>query len=74
MYRIKGCGYQCKKVVTLSKHINTKHTKKKRMVFDEECETLIDMLKQVSENIIIVNMKKKNQRKRKERRQGNKRR
>ena len=65
MYHCKDCGYQCKKEVTLNKHINTKHTKQKCKVCDEECETSIEMLKHVAENIIIVKMKASKKEKRK---------
>ena len=43
-------GYQCKKEVTLNKHINTKPTKQKCKVCDEEFETSIEMFKHVAEN------------------------
>ena len=49
MYHCKESIYQCKKEVTLKKHINTKHTKKKCKVCDQDFETSIEMSKHVSE-------------------------
>ena len=49
IYHYKECTYQCKKEVTLKKHINTKHTKQKCKVCDQDFETSIEMLKHVAE-------------------------
>ena len=49
MFHCKECVYQCKNKVSLTKHINTKHTKQKCKVCNLEFNTSIEVLKHVTD-------------------------
>ena len=49
MFHCKECVYQCKKEVSLRKHINTKHLKQKCKVCNLEFSTSIEVLKHLAD-------------------------
>ena len=63
MYHCKECIYQCKKEVTLNKHINIKHTKQKCKVCNQDFETSMEMLKHVAEKHESNNVERNKERK-----------
>ena len=49
MFHCKKCAYQCKKEVTLMKHVNTKHTQQKCKVCNLEFNTSLEVLKHIAD-------------------------